>query len=639
MQQVRAEVEQRRPSEQPRLDSAVDCGSHVRPVLGPDEILARVRAEIERRRSGEADRLSASGVAPAPAISENNTLPHWRPAAPRLPDKPQYLLRDLLCFDDADFVDVVYEKLLKRRADEDGKRSYLEALRSGVTSKVEILGLIRFSEEGRRRAVHVDGLLLPYKLHSWRHRRVVGWFVGLLMAVARLPRLALRLQGMEASAAREAQELGRLLDRMGDTLGKHFADADARANAFRAELAQTVEARMEGLRALGARAGALQAALESQYESLHAKVDSFREKIESVAETARTNESERVAQYKELREALDAQAAKLNGLAEAAIVQADELRSRIQSTNVALRGCDANNAARYKQSADRLAVHEAALSKLDEQAQSDHRSLRALLDRLAFLLDASAQRAHDLVIGNEGAPSLEEQYASFEQTFRGDREEIKARVAHYLGTLAAAGIRPGDDAIIVDLGSGRGEWLEVLAEHGYRGRGVDSNRGMLEASRARGHEVFEADALEYLRDQPENSLASITSMHMVEHMPHAVVVRLLDEARRVLRPGGVLILETPNPENVLVGSCMFYMDPTHLHPIPPPLLQWTVQMRGFEQVAIERLSNNRGSPDLVPVAMGVPGAAQINQMVAWFTAPPDYAVIARKPVDVNAPAE
>jgi len=114
-------------------------------------------------------------------------------------------------------------------------------------------------------------------------------------------------------------------------------------------------------------------------------------------------------------------------------------------------------------------------------------------------------------------------------------------------------------------------------------------------------------------------------------MPHPVVIRLLDEALRVLRPGGVLILETPNPENLLVGSCLFYMDPTHLHPIPPPLLQWTVQQRGFERVVVERLSEHRGSSNLTPVSDKILGAEQINQMIAWFTVAQDYAVIGKKP--------
>jgi O-antigen chain-terminating methyltransferase len=225
---------------------------------------------------------------------------------------------------------------------------------------------------------------------------------------------------------------------------------------------------------------------------------------------------------------------------------------------------------------------------------------------------------------------MEQQYASFEEVFRGERGQIKLRVAHYLEALAAAGIAPGSSEVILDLGSGRGEWLEVLAEHGYSGRGVDLNRGMLEESEKRGHEVVEADVLNYLKAQDGDSIAAITSMHLVEHIPHPVLIQLLDEALRVLRPGGVLILETPNPENVLVGSCRFYMDPTHLNPIPPLLLQWTVQARGFEQAVIERLSEHRGDPEIVPVPGSVPGAAQINRMIDWFTVPPDYAVIARK---------
>nr|MDQ2971762.1 class I SAM-dependent methyltransferase [Pseudomonadota bacterium] len=128
----------------------------------------------------------------------------------------------------------------------------------------------------------------------------------------------------------------------------------------------------------------------------------------------------------------------------------------------------------------------------------------------------------------------------------------------------------------------------------------------------------------------EASVAAITSMHLVEHLPHETLLHLLDEARRVLQSGGVLILETPNPENILVGACTFYTDPTHVRPIPPTLLQWLLKSRGFEEPAIERLTENRAVPDLSPVSSDTPGAEQINQMIEWFTAPPDYAVIARK---------
>jgi len=632
MERIRAEVEQRRARAQDAAEvTEIAVGSS--PALNAEEIMARVRTEIARRHAQSARTALPGEVALAMATMIHEVhLPRWQPAASRLPEQSQYVLGDFLRFDDSDFVDVAYQALLRRPADLEGRQGYLDALRSGAISKVEILGMIRFSEEGRRQAVHVNGLLLPYKLHRWRRVRVIGWLLGMSLAIFRLPRLAWRLQGMEASAAREAQETGRLIGRIADAIEQHFAEEDDALYALRTELTQTVTSRVEGLRAVTERAGALQAMLESVRDSLLTSDETLYRQIESISNSLRASDTERAAQLKVVQEVLASNETKMAEFAKALDTNAETLCGQIETVRNTLRGSDANNAARHKQIADRLSVHEAALSKLDEQAQSDHRSLHALLDRLAFFLDASAQQAGNLAIGNdEDGPSLEEQYASFEQAFRGDREQIKARAAHYLGTLAAAGIEPGDDAVIMDLGSGRGEWLEVLAEHGYRGCGVDSNRGMLEASRARGHEVVEADALDYLRAQPKGSVAAVTSMHMVEHMPHPVVIRLLDEALRVLRPGGVLILETPNPENLLVGSCLFYMDPTHLHPIPPPLLQWTVQQRGFERVVVERLSEHRGSSNLTPVSDKILGAEQINQMIAWFTVAQDYAVIGKKP--------
>jgi O-antigen chain-terminating methyltransferase len=619
MEQMRAEIGEQPVSEQGVVDPAESAvGRTSTPVLSTDEIMARVRAEVARRRAGHAASDGADSVSsPVPCAVREHLLPHWQPAAARLPDQAQYVLSDFLRFNDADFVEVAYEKLLRRPADPEGSQGYLSALRSGALGKVEILGLIRFSTEGRRQAVHVDGLLLPYKLHRLRHVRVIGWFLGFGMAIWRLPRLAWRLQGMEASAAHEAQETGRLLGLIEDAVERRFASMDGIIDTARTELAQAAMSRVEGLRVVAVRVGALRAALESTSNAIRNGKAELHGEVESLSAALQASDAEHASQRASVEAALAAHEMRHAELAEA------------------MDALDAGNAERlrdHREATARLTVHDAALARLEEQTRSDHRALRAVLDRLTVFLDASARKAGKVSEGRDDKPSLEEQYASFEQTFRGEREQIKLRAMHYLNTLAGAGIEPGDEGVVLDLGSGRGEWLEVLAEHGYHGRGVDSNRGVLKASEARGHEVVEADALDYLRAQPGGSFAAITSMHMVEHMPHPVVIRLLDEALRALRPGGVLILETPNPENVLVGSCMFYMDPTHLHPIPPPLLQWTVQTRGFEQVEIERLSESRGSSDLKPVSDEVPGAAQINQMVAWFTAPPDYAVIARKPV-------
>ena len=285
MEQIRAEVGQQPASRQGIADPAESAvGRSSAPALSADEIMARVRAEVARRRAGHAASDGATGSVPplVPSAVAEDPLPHWQPVVARLPDQAQYVLSDFLRFNDADFIEVAYEKLLRRPADPEGSRGYLSALRSGALGKVEILGLIRFSAEGRRQSVHVDGLLLPYKLHRWRHVPVIGWFLGLGVAVWRLPRLAWRLQGMEATAAREAQELGRLLNRIEGEVKARFADADATIDTARTELAQAVMSRVEGLRVVAARVDALQVALESTSNTLQANTTGLQDKIRAM---------------------------------------------------------------------------------------------------------------------------------------------------------------------------------------------------------------------------------------------------------------------------------------------------------------------------------------------------------------------
>jgi O-antigen chain-terminating methyltransferase len=99
----------------------------------------------------------------------------------------------------------------------------------------------------------------------------------------------------------------------------------------------------------------------------------------------------------------------------------------------------------------------------------------------------------------------------------------------------------------------------------------------------------EADVLTYLRGLPGESLNAVTSFHLVEHLPFEMLIQLLDEIVRTLRRGGLLILETPNPENLLVGSCNFYADPTHRHPIPSETLQFLLESRGLHDTKVLKL--------------------------------------------------
>ncbi|WP_313201768.1 class I SAM-dependent methyltransferase [Pseudomonas sp.] len=179
-----------------------------------------------------------------------------------------------------------------------------------------------------------------------------------------------------------------------------------------------------------------------------------------------------------------------------------------------------------------------------------------------------------------------ELYLEFEAHFRGSPEMIRERLKRNLDYFT---IDPQWlSHPVLDLGCGRGEWLQLLKEQGIPAIGVDSNSAMIDQCKQAGLEVYMGDALQYLAAMPDNSLSGLTAFHIIEHLPLDVFIRLIDEALRVVRPGGAVLFETPNPENLITGACNFYVDPTHRNPLPPALVAFLLQARGFERVDIDR---------------------------------------------------
>ncbi|MYN21033.1 methyltransferase domain-containing protein, partial [Rugamonas sp. FT107W] len=221
-------------------------------------------------------------------------------------------------------------------------------------------------------------------------------------------------------------------------------------------------------------------------------------------------------------------------------------------------------------------------------------------------------------------------YRAFEDRYRGSREMIKQRLRAYEPFFAPLRTLQ-DPPAALDLGCGRGEWLELLGEQGFRAHGVDLDDGMLAACRERGLDVELGDAVACLRALPDNSLAVVSAFHLVEHIPFELLQTLVAEARRVLLPGGLLIMETPNPENLVVGASSFYLDPTHLRPIPPQLLAFVTEFGGFGRHKVVRLQEEAGLRGDTPVAL-------INVLDGVS---PDYAVVAQKQAEaaVLAPFE
>ncbi len=210
-------------------------------------------------------------------------------------------------------------------------------------------------------------------------------------------------------------------------------------------------------------------------------------------------------------------------------------------------------------------------------------------------------------------------YHAFEEKYRGTRELIKSRLRVYLPFVEPLRGLCGTDKA-VDLGCGRGEWLDLLQESGFDAQGVDIDDGMLAVCRERELNVITGDAVAFLKGLPEASMAIVSGFHLAEHIPFADLQILVEEALRVLKPGGLLILETPNPENIVVGTADFYLDPAHLRPIPSQLLSFLPEYYGFEKVKILRLQE--------PVELS--GSKELTLFDVLNGVSPDYAVVAQK---------
>lgn len=219
-------------------------------------------------------------------------------------------------------------------------------------------------------------------------------------------------------------------------------------------------------------------------------------------------------------------------------------------------------------------------------------------------------------------------YSRFEERFRGSRDDVARSLDAYESDLD----RLGAHGPVLDIGSGRGEFLERLGVDGIEAYGVDTNQTFVTACTARGLDVRLADAMDHLAAVPAGSLGAVTGFHIVEHLPVPTLIELLDRALLALAPGGRILFETPNPTNLIVGASSFYLDPTHLRPLHPDLLSFLVSDRGFVDVETRFLHPAR--TDLLDQ---IDELDDVERMARWsLFGPQDVAVLATAPGRVEA---
>jgi O-antigen chain-terminating methyltransferase len=231
-----------------------------------------------------------------------------------------------------------------------------------------------------------------------------------------------------------------------------------------------------------------------------------------------------------------------------------------------------------------------------------------------------------------GIPALDDfDYLGFENRFRGPEETVRERQQQHADRLAGLGV-------VADLGCGRGEFLEILRDRGVEAKGVDQSAQMVALAQEKGLRAEHGDMFAFLATQEPGSLGGILCSHVVEHLWPADHMRLARLAADALRPGGVMIVETPNPKSLIAGSVNFPCDPTHLRPVFPETLAFMFDRAGFPDTEIIYLSRVPDERRARPVTGEPPElrelVEQVNEAVQRLDdlvfGHQDYALVARR---------
>ena len=213
-------------------------------------------------------------------------------------------------------------------------------------------------------------------------------------------------------------------------------------------------------------------------------------------------------------------------------------------------------------------------------------------------------------------------WEAFDAEFRGSPEEIKRRYADLVPLLTGGGP-------VLDIGCGRGEFLELLRQAGIEGHGVDIDPVLASDASQRGLDVEGGDGLEMLAGQPDGSLGALVLIQVVEHLSPQQLVNLVTLAVDKVRPGGKVVIETPNPQSLYIFARAFYLDPTHNAPIHPLYLRFLFEQAGFSSAELRWRSPPPAGEILAPVG-DEQHDANVERVNQVLFAPQDYALIATR---------
>ncbi len=546
--------------------------------LDIDELMEKIRDEATLRK-GTVD--PASGQLP----NGEGDLPQAKPAKRTSVKKSARLhYKDFIGYDGAEFVNAVFLGLLGREPDPAALSAYQHCLAHGG-SKLSILAEVRLSPEGLQRSLALTGMALVLLRHRICRR------IGIL---------------------------GRVLNRICTPLDRIFLFFVTPRLSL-SDLKAVDDARVQSQQKL---VDALQAVMHRQelkIDQLQSRLDTETE-LKALLGTVNQQLNDRLAEsHQQWADALEQ--------------SKTEQAARVQDTESGL--TQLRQQFNYFQRSHQLSLEalDKVTTNLDlagaagEAAEPAGHPVAAKTERSSELANSVKRDKIKREVESQRAALLDAYYVAFEDACRGSRKEIKAGLAHYAPVFKELQRQKTlADKRLVDLGCGRGEWLELVEEWGWQATGIDLNPIMIEVCGEFGLDAQCQDALQYLSSLPDNSLAAITAFHLIEHLPFELLHALVSESMRVIRGGGIILFETPNPENVLVGSHTFYHDFTHRNPITPSSISFLASYFGFTEIEIIR---SHPYPESAKVAGSDPLTERVN---GHLCGPQDFAILARKPI-------
>ena len=452
------------------------------PRLDIDDLTAVIRESIASQTSD--DKVNGS-AAPSP-----ETNGHTPPEIPTLKLQPdfqprsdnRYHINDLLRYHDRTFVQSAYRAILKRSPDAAEFERDLRSLQSGRLNKIDLLAALRFSVEGKAKQVQVDGLAFPALIRRMSRLPVVGYFIRLAIALIRLPKFV----------GDQREFAGYVLSQ-----NQQIADFINSSSALEAEFRRQVSVSDE--------------ALSKRLQLMDTEQQALRQQ-QSVLENQNN------ARFGEIQQQL---AAGLERLEKEIAMLKGDFESRLQADYERLQTRIEEDEVKHREEMSQLVseqreLFEALKGKLRaelERFQTQLQQVRAELTlqgrNINVRLQPSTETRPPAQLRVRPHDAL---YAALEDRFRGTREDVKERSSFYLQFIKES------EAAVLDVGCGRGEWLELMRENGIKALGVDMNRVLIEQCRERGLEVVEEDVLVYLRNLPDKSLGAVTGFHIIEHI-------------------------------------------------------------------------------------------------------------------------